>query len=476
MVDPPKIRSRRLKHLQQTAEARGENPEQTKLQAAAKRLLELVLQWPESRYSKARAGLRPGEVQAWTQTTLRELAALGPIHTRLGAWATWCVWCEANHVRVRTASVAELRRYIYRPPPHARCVNAARSRWDNLNWFRRNLDAPVPTDDLPRPPAQAKPGGKEQAVAADPEIFFAVDRQVREMLTSDPEYVYGIAHLVMYQVCMRCRHLCRSILKTLGTDLLTGVCLWGKKTAGWTWQIPRYSPEGVDVGGYLWTHYAPRLRPGEKAPVGVFTTSSGHAPLDYPEILEGCRRFLRNRVELPDSEVWTTYSSRRATPTIADILEMSAHQRRAIGHWGNQNSDMPTCYSGARVATSTMARVEAIQMVVGAQVLTTGPMSWEALEGVRHELDPRAAKREASRLVSQDTVIHSLPQEMLGGVAPEAKRFNVSRMARGLIPGRNPAARERGLTVRRPPATPPVVEPVVERGVDATDKAAGIPT
>ena len=425
----------RKRLFKRESDRRESNPEQTAIKRAAVELLALALTWPTSRYARAKADLTRHEVKSWRASALAEIEAMGPIHTRLGAWRTWCAWCQDQGVAPIAASEAELRRFVYRPTARESNVNAPRSRWDLLNWFRLHLGAPVPTDLLARPPAKRRPGGRRAAVAADPEIFLVCDQVLADMDSSHEQYVFGIAHVVLYQATMRCRHCIRSVIQSLGSHLITFACLYGKKRGGWTWQLPRYTPSGVDLGAYLWAGYAARAAGEPKAPVGIFSDPGSPGPLEYVEIMKGCREFLTSMVGLADSQRWTTYSARKAIPTILDILEAPDHTRKAAGHWADEDSCMPVRYSAARMATSTIARAEAIKAIVVARSHVPNKLSWEALEGAKHSFDYPVVKKAAARLVADNVQVAALSASQLVGVAPEAPRFNLARMARALRPG-----------------------------------------
>ena len=416
--------------LRRTAVKGGHNPEQTALSRAAQEMLALALEWPQSKYTTAYLGLAQHERPAWQASVLAELESMGPIHTRLGAWRTWSAWCQEQGVVPTLATEPELRRFVYRPAARAADVNAPRSRWDLLNWFRLHLGAPVPTDLLARPPAKRRPGGRRTAVAADPEIFLVSDQALAEMSVDDPLYVFGIANLVLYQATMRCRHCIRSVIQSLGSRLITFACLYGKKRGGWTWQLPRYTPAGVDLGGYLWERYVARVELGGKAPVGIISNPEVPGAIEYVAILAGCRTFLREAAGLEDANQWTTYSARKAIPTILDILEAPDHTRRAAGHWADEETSMPVRYSAARMATSTLARAEAIRAIEVVSARVRGKLSWEALEGARHSFDMAKVKKTVAKLVSDNVQVAGLSASQLAGVAPEAPRFNLSRMAR----------------------------------------------
>ena len=150
------------------------------------------------------------------------------------------------------------------------------------------MGAPVPTDHIAKPKAKVKTGIDSQAAAMDPEIFFAIGQALSKISQSDPKFFYGVIHLLLYCVCMRVRHCCRSVLTRLGSNLLTGVCLRGKKRGGWEWRCPRYSPAGLDVGGIVWKSYQEYAKQQRltSALVGAFVHPVGGGP---PRVL-GCTR------------------------------------------------------------------------------------------------------------------------------------------------------------------------------------------
>ena len=64
-----------------------------------------------------------------------------------------------------------------------------------------------------------------------------------------------------------------------------------------------------------------------------------------------------------DRREFSTYASRRVFPTIADLLNMGAAERNAVGAWNTaeatifrQEAAMPILYSDEKVQTSLVAR------------------------------------------------------------------------------------------------------------------------
>ena len=274
----------------------------------------------------------------------------------------------------------------------------------------------------------------------DPELYFAIDRMVAEMQSSDPRFFFGIVHLVLYNVTMRVRHCCRSVLTRLGSALLTGVCLRGKKRGGWEWRCPRYSPSGVDMGGILWRAYQGHMERRElpRALVGAFVHPDGDVPVEYDDVLNGCRTFLDQAFGAEVARQWTTYSARRAIPTVMDLLEFSDQKKSAAGHWPDARSNMPVRYSGARVATATVARAEAMEAIADVKRQVDAKLTWDVLAGARHLVDWRGVQMRSSRLVAEDVLVQATPADKLTELVPAAPAFDLSAMTMAMAPTVSP--------------------------------------
>ena len=421
-------------YLRRTAQKRLDNPEAVRLSEAAKELLTLALSFPAGRYAQARAHCPKAELQRWRASTLDEFARMGPINYRVAAWRTWDAWCGLHQVDPRAPSAAQFRMYLYRPVQAEHQVNAPRSRWDVCEWLRRHIDAVFPTAEVQRPVRKHKPGEKSQAAALDPEVFFLVDQKVASMDADDPLRFFGLVHLLLYQSAMRVRHCVRSILRVLGTRLVYATCMRGKKRPGWEWHFPRYTPAGVDLGGELWQAYQLRVAGATTAPEGMFVSPLTSAPLDYPDIMMGCRSFLSEALSMGNTNVklWTSYSARRALPSIMMALEFPDEKCSAAGHWLSKAGEMIVHYSATRATKSTVARLEAIGAICAAQHHAQGQLTWETLEAARHFVPWDKVRRTASQTVADNTIVEEMAAKLLKGVVQVA-RFDLSKLARTVV-------------------------------------------
>ena len=471
--------ARRKGFLLRTADRRRSNPEAVRMNTVAQELLRLALGWADSRYAREWVGLRPQERESWRKDAIDEIAGMGPIQGRLSAWRTWSAWAVLEGVDPVNARPAELRRYLQRPAASTAHVNAPRSRWTPLDWMRRHMGAPIPTGEVDRPKVRSRTGVDTQAAAMDPELFFAVDQHLARMGADDPLYFYGVIHILLYCVCMRVRHCCRSVLTKLGSKLLTGVCIKGKRQPGWEWRVPRYAPSGLDVGGIIWGSYQQYCASEglTEALVGAFVHPVGGVPLEYDDVLAGCRSFLQEAAGPAAAKTWTTYSSRRAIPTIMDLLEFPDPKRRAAGNWPDAKTNMPVRYSGARVATAAMARAEAIESIITAKRRVPGKLTWDALAGAKHSIDWRVVQKKAAAIVAENEVISVTPTGLLAGIIPEAPAFDLSQVSTASRPKVGVAPRRTGadpVAALLPIAAGPKMKPRShKKGVPGTDPMRG---
>ena len=271
----------------------------------------------------------------------------------------------------------------------------------------------------------------------------------------DPQHPlrhYGLVHLVLYQAVMRPRHTIRSVMRLLGSHVVTATCLRGKRRPWFEWTFPRYSPAGTDVGGVVWRAYMSRLPEAKEAPVGVFSNAEFQSPLEYTDIMTGCRAFLPEVVDMSpeNTALWSTYSARRALPSAKMTLQFDEEQKNAAGHWLNAKGRMSVLYSATRAAASTTARLTALEALWAAKRHAKGPLTWETLEVCRHQLNWPELTLQVASMLSANVVVESMSQSMLADVG-QSKRFDLS----GVPPALKPSKAKRPRAPRAEPSKMP---------------------
>ena len=158
-----------------TAQTRRANPESVRMRRAAVQLLDIALTFPEGRFGRELRETPQREQAQWKEATISDLSQKGPIHKRVTAWHTCVSWCGTEGIDPLKAQSVSFRRFISRPALSPKHANAATTRWDVCEWSRRHIDAPIPTQTVPRPTRTPPPGEQSQAAALGPEVYFLVD-------------------------------------------------------------------------------------------------------------------------------------------------------------------------------------------------------------------------------------------------------------------------------------------------------------
>jgi len=406
-----------------TADKRQRTDEEDRIEKAAKELLCTAMTWEGSRLRREMKEAGKKGHRAWVEATVDNIKAAGNPITKAATLRSWMAFCDEAAVTPMEAQPRHVKDFIEKGKS-AKGSAANRGKWYQLDWLRRTIDAPIPTDAVACPKKAKQVLEAKQAVAADPEVFFLVEEETAKMGEDDEEKVYGFAHLVLYQTVMRPRHLIRSSLLELGTTLVKAVLWWGKGVPGHTWYLPRYSPAGIDVGGSLWKQWLARCQGAKKLPKGIFHEKCSGAPLEYAEVLGGCRRFLAERLGMVNAMEWTTYSNRRALPTAMMYMEVSQEKTEAAGGWVSRGTNMPVRYSAAKLATSMLARAEVMDKNVQVKARSEGHLTWEMFQYQQNFVDVGKAKRRAAKMLADNRVVERAPKELVKDLNIEERRFS----------------------------------------------------
>ena len=271
--------------------------------------------------------------------------------------------------------------------------------YHSLKWFSKHgrlqwdfSDVPVPA--RKNPPKQARP---EQAVAVEPPMVAALEEKIQSLYEAGDLRWRGLlsSWLVAFGV-LRYQHIMRSRPVKVTPCSFHGYCPKGKQKAnrgGFSFSIPATFINGWAWGSALFRDYS-SLDKAKQATSGLCFDAEGTAyTLKYVNELN--REVFEHLVQ--NTEDLSSYSWRRAAPTVGTLLKLSPLELCSLGDWADKSqipkeATMPMHYSAARyehsLRTKHLVRL-AMEKLLTHESWETIPTETyaEALEYARQNVD-----------------------------------------------------------------------------------------
>ena len=271
--------------------------------------------------------------------------------------------------------------------------------YHSLKWFSKHgrlqwdfSDVPVPA--RKNPPKQARP---EQAVAVEPPMVAALEEKIQSLYEAgDPRWRGLLSSWLVAFGVLRYQHIMRSRPVKVTPCSFHGYCPKGKQKAnrgGFSFSIPATFINGWAWGSALFRDYS-SLDKAKQATSGLCFDAEGTAyTLKYVNELnrEAFEHLVQNTEDL------SSYSWRRAAPTVGTLLKLSPLELCSLGDWADKSqipkeATMPMHYSAARyehsLRTKHLVRL-AMEKLLTHESWETIPTETyaEALEYARQNVD-----------------------------------------------------------------------------------------
>ena len=269
----------------------------------------------------------------------------------------------------------------------------------SLKWFSKLgrlqwdfSDVPVPQRKTP-----AKQANPEQAVAVEPPMIAALEERIQAMYEAgDPRWRALLSSWLVAFGVLRYKHIMRARPVKVTPSSFHGYCPKGKQKAnrgGFSFCIPATFVNGWAWGEALFRDYS-NLDKEKQAASGLCFDAEGTAfSLKYVNELnrEVFEHLVRNTEDL------SSYSWRRAGPTVGTLMKLSPLELCSLGDWADRTqipkeASMPMHYSAARyehsLRTKHLVRL-AMEKLVAYESWETIPeqIFAEALEYARQQVD-----------------------------------------------------------------------------------------
>ena len=271
--------------------------------------------------------------------------------------------------------------------------------YHSLKWFSKHgrlqwdfSDVPVPA--RKNPPKQARP---EQAVAVEPPMVAALEEKIQSLYEAgDPRWRGLLSSWLVAFGVLRYQHIMRSRPVKVTPCSFHGYCPKGKQKAnrgGFSFSIPATFINGWAWGSALFRDYS-SLDKAKQASSGLCFDAEGTAyTLKYVNELN--REVFEHLVQ--NTEDLSSYSWRRAAPTVGTLLKLSPLELCSLGDWADKSpipkeATMPMHYSAARyehsLRTKHLVRL-AMEKLLTHESWETIPTETyaEALEYARQNVD-----------------------------------------------------------------------------------------
>ena len=272
-----------------------------------------------------------------------------------------------------------------------------------LKWMNKNADQDLELGNLQVPTTPIATGQRGQAPVVEPPLVQALEDRIVEMhAVGDERWSVLLAPWVMAFGCLRYAHTARSEPRRLTAAFLHCRCPKGKQ---------KHAREGFDfavpatfANGFFWAKKVLEayrtLAPARQRLAGLCFSDEGR-PWTILEVQETMQQEMA--VFLDNPEDITTYSWRRLSPTVAQLLECRPEEMAALGDWQTKGDQpevgqMAFHYSSAKYAASIKVK----SLVWGATAKLTSNLLWEAIPQAELEVARTHGLAEADRLLRQD--------------------------------------------------------------------------
>ena len=251
---------------------------------------------------------------------------------------------------------------------------------------------PVPA--RKNPPKQARP---EQAVAVEPPMVAVLEEKIQSLYEAgDPRWRGLLSSWLVAFGVLRYQHIMRSRPVKVTPCSFHGYCPKGKQKAnrgGFSFSIPATFINGWAWGSALFRDYS-SLDKAKQATSGLCFDAEGTA-YTLKSVNELNREVFEHLVQ--NTEDLSSYSWRRAAPTVGTLLKLSPLELCSLGDWADKSqipkeATMPMHYSAARyehsLRTKHLVRL-AMEKLLTHESWETIPTETyaEALEYARQNVD-----------------------------------------------------------------------------------------
>ena len=313
-------------------------------------------------------------------------------------WQRWERYCKESNLdplaQESAVGACILTSFVHLP---GQSNTGPLTRYQYMMWLAKHLLAPLPMQQVDRPPT----GGGEgldlvaQATVIQPEMVLGLDLILAKgSLKGDWRATAAASEQAMVLGWVRFTHIQRSRPLERDAAVTWFRCSMGKSGAqgggrkSFDWCMPRKfrCHPAADILWDNWVKLAHRSqKEGSPLPEGLCLEPSTGVALT----LEHFNQFVRESLSifLPDTDErakLSSYGLRRASPTLAQEVNLRWEDRVAAGGWaaavGHQNvNKMPQRYSGGRKAHEAHAKLHGCLIFEHFHTLPS-PVLWEAVK------------------------------------------------------------------------------------------------
>ena len=270
-------------------------------------------------------------------------------------------------------------------------TSSCRSAWHLARWLRTHLRAPWHVTGASKPPAQGAaslPPGKEQATVMEPAMIEALGGGLDAATLGWTKVALAVA-VAQSLACMRLVHIRRSRPIYKNDVGMWFLAFKGKSQEGGVrrpllWSMALCGPASRVAAETLWDSWHQDYRRSGVPSYSLLIMPDTGQSITTARYLDVVRQAARAPlVNEEEASKITTYSLRRAAPTLADVLNLGWQQRLALGAWAEKpgsekapGSSMPVTYSGTR--DQKELEVKTLVALVPEALRQDGAKIWEA--------------------------------------------------------------------------------------------------
>lgn len=242
----------------------------------------------------------------------------------------------------------------------------------------------------------------------------------------DPRWIAGIVAHVDATGTMRNRHVQRSVLVSITTEVATFLCAKGKTgdRSAYSWSCPVKTLDGHSIMVHCWYDMLQKLAERSIKPLCVAFDPSDGRPLAYSALTKAWRSIYSEGLEVgqdkllvDNAQLVTSYSFRRVAPTLANAIQLPWPLRLSLGAWqespgGSQHegaSLMPARYAGNRDDIQACTKL-AVQAVLR-DLVNGGMKTWQSARVFLSKVDVSAYLQRAAEQIDGSTKIWESPDK-----------------------------------------------------------------
>ena len=362
------------------------------------------------------------------------------VNAALSCWDKWCVFAKENGLEPTNADWLQWETFIM---TRSSAATMCRSSWHQACWLFKVLRAPIPANEIPRPPKRASKSSVDtegQTPVAEPELMLLFEEKAAEFAKSgDWRLGVLVGALIEGYAGTRHAHLARSRLISK-SDLFIRASVYRGKAGetgsrpGFTYFIPCCTISGFPLGDILWDNWNRCCKEAGKvlhSTVLNYNTGASVGLQTFNDVLHEVGSPIISQVDGSAKVRISSYWLRSFPPTLADIRNAPWGERLHLGKWAvgktgvssMEQNLMPLRYARSKEDSEKYVKLLHMVILQHCSDRIKSPVTWDKVRTfIESSGDTAWRQQTASELEKESEYSFAFGTEELDSKARGVKR------------------------------------------------------